>query len=70
MDKRDNKSYLEETLQPHYLAGSIICIILVILCLTLRFIAQGSIGRTNELDNWIILVAAVRPSNHLFRIPN
>ncbi|KAM0801010.1 hypothetical protein BDR22DRAFT_786059, partial [Usnea florida] len=44
---------------PQYLAGSIICIILVVLSVILRFIAQRSIGRMNEPDNWIIIVAAV-----------
>ena len=58
-DPMDSESFLEATLQPQYLAGSIICIILVILSVSLRFIAQKSIGRMNEPDNWIIIVAAV-----------
>lgn len=62
MDKQDNTTYLQESLQPQYFAGSIICIILVIAFVVLRFIAQRSIGKANELDNWVILVAAVCPS--------
>ena len=58
-DPMDSESFLEATLRPQYLAGSIICIILVILSVILRFIAQRSIGRMNEPDNWIIIVAAV-----------
>ena len=58
-DPMDSESFLEATLRPQYLAGSIICIILVILSVVLRFIAQRSIGRMNEPDNWIIIVAAV-----------
>ena len=55
----DSTPSLAATLESQYLAGSIICIILVILSVFLRLIAQRSIGRINEPDNWIIVVAAV-----------
>lgn len=63
----DSAPSLAATLEPQYLAGSIICIILVILSVFLRLIAQRSIGRINAPDNWIIVVAAVCYSHLLLQ---
>lgn len=62
MDLQDQKEHYGDDQRPEYLAGLTICIIIIVTSVGARLYAQCLIHQVQRLDNWLLVIAAVRTS--------
>lgn len=59
MDIQYQIAHYDDSQQPEYLAGLIICVVIIVTSLSARLYAQHLIQQLWQPDNWLALVAAV-----------
>lgn len=60
MDLQYQQEHYGDDQRPQYLAGLIICVIVVSFSVSVRLYAQYIIGQIWRWDNWLVVIAAVR----------